>query len=345
MKQSTYVVNEKEMSPTLGQVRDRALRGLSMGGGNDDPEHIFDSARQYQYRQRSHQTNGKDPIGKMSFLKHNLKQASRQSRNTKLQAETEKSRTRLSALMGSQAYQTINSDITHFELNRNSSFKAKAAKTPATGNYHLSNLGQNTLDRSGIASIGCQLKEEHQKSVRIMRNQTIAQPARKPRAEVMRQSRGRDADDRAPEAQLADQLPTNMDFSRNLFETGRYGKVSFEDRVEDSLKYLTTTNFADSYQKKTYQTAKKAVKIPLRSNQVNKGKSKLTLACKPSEEGIVNLPLQDSKQSTLSLHQGQAANNRSSPGMKKSMSKSMLNASSFSKPGAVAAEKMKKKKL
>lgn len=86
-----------------------------------------------------------------------------------------------------------------------------------------------------------------------------------------------------------------MDFSRNLFETGRYGKASFEDRVQDSLKYLTTTNFADSYQKKTYQTVKKAIKIPLRSNQINKGKSKLSLVCRPSDDEIVNLPIQDSR--------------------------------------------------
>jgi len=57
-------------------------------------------------------------------------------------------------------------------MNRNSTFKTKAAKTPAVGNYYLSNLGHNTLDRSGFAA-GTQ-KEEHHKSVHIMQNQTIA---------------------------------------------------------------------------------------------------------------------------------------------------------------------------
>ena len=72
-------------------------------------------------------------------------------------------------------------------MNRKSTFKIKVAKSPAIGNYYLSNLGNNTLDRSGFISAN-QQKDEYQKSFRIMQNQTIIQPVRKGKANIMKYS-------------------------------------------------------------------------------------------------------------------------------------------------------------
>ena len=44
-------------------------------------------------------------------------------------------------------------------MNRKSTFKIKVAKSPAIGNYYLSNLGNNTLDRSGFISANQQKDE------------------------------------------------------------------------------------------------------------------------------------------------------------------------------------------